>query len=125
MKSSAQARGSSLDVVKWIVAIALGVGGIAGFYYFGDQPLLYRVGGLLAVVDAVTAVLATTAKGQALWAFAQGAKQEVRKVIWPTRQETLQTTLIVAAVVILVAVFLWLMDLLLLWLVGMVTGHGG
>ncbi len=125
MKSKAETGRSPLDVFKWVVAIALSAGAVAGFYVYGDQPLIYRVGGLLAVVGAAIALLSTTAQGRAVWAFAQGSKQEVRKVVWPTRQETLQTTLIVAAVVILVAIFLWLMDLLLLWLVGMITGHGG
>ncbi|ABM61647.1 protein translocase subunit secE/sec61 gamma [Halorhodospira halophila SL1] len=125
MKSKAETAKSPLDVVKWVVAIALALGAVAGFYVFGDEPLLYRVAGLLAVVGVAVAVLATTAQGRSVWSFAQGAKQEVRKVVWPTRQETLQTTLIVAAVVIIVAIFLWLMDLLLLWLVGMITGHGG
>ncbi|MBK1734972.1 preprotein translocase subunit SecE [Halorhodospira abdelmalekii] len=125
MKSSAETRTSPFDVVKWILAVALMVAGVAGFYLYGDQPLLHRVGGLLAAVALAATVLATTTQGKALWVFTQGAKQELRKVVWPTRQETLQTTLLVVVVVIIVAVFLWLMDLLLLWLVGMITGHGG
>ena len=125
MKSKAETGSSPLDVVKWVAAIALIVAGLAGFYYFGDESLLLRVGGLLAAVAAAGGLLAITPQGRSLWSFAQGAKQEVRKVVWPTRRETLQTTLIVVVVVILVAIFLWLMDLLLLWLVGMITGHGG
>ncbi|BAU58947.1 preprotein translocase subunit SecE [Halorhodospira halochloris] len=125
MKSSAEKSTSPFDVIKWIIAISLAVAGVAGFYFFGDEPLLHRVGGLLAAVAVAFAMLSTTAQGRSLWSFAQGSKQEVRKVIWPTRQETLQTTLLVVAVVIIVAIFLWLMDILLLWLVGMITGHGG
>ena len=125
MKSSAETQGSSLDTAKWILAVGLVVLGLAGFYLYGDEPLLFRVGGLLAVVGAAGAVVLSTAQGRAIWQFAQASKQEVRRVIWPTRPETLQTTLIVVAMVILVAIFLWLMDVLLLWLVSMLTGRGG
>lgn len=125
MKSSADKGTSPFDIIKWIVAISLAVVGVAGFYLFGDEPLLYRFGGLLAAIAISFVTLWSTAQGKALWTFAKGSKQEVRKVVWPTRQETLQTTLLVVAVVIIVAVFLWLMDILLLWLVGMITGHGG
>ncbi len=125
MKSSAETQGSSLDTAKWILAVGLVVLGLTGFYLYGDEPLLFRVGGLLAVVGAAGAVVLSTAQGRAIWQFAQASKQEVRRVIWPTRPETLQTTLIVVAMVILVAIFLWLMDVLLLWLVSMLTGRGG
>ncbi len=125
MKSKAETRSSPLDAAKWAAAVALAAGAIGGFYYFGEQPLVFRVPGLLAGAGVAFAILTTTARGRAVWAFGRGAKQEVRKVVWPTRRETLQTTLVVAVVVILVATFLWLMDLLLLWLVGMMTGHGG
>lgn len=125
MKSSAEKGTSPFDLLKWIAAITLAALGVGGFYFYGDQSLLYRIGGLLATVAMALALLSTTARGRALWVFAQGSKQEVRKVVWPTRQETLQTTLLVVAVVVIVAVFLWLMDILLLWLVGMLTGQGG
>lgn len=125
MKSSAETHSRPFDTAKWLLIAALLAGAVAGFYFYGDEPLLYRVGGLLAVVAAAVAVAATTQKGRAVWEFGQSSKQEVRKVIWPTRQETLQTALIVVVVVILVAIFLWLMDLLLLWLVSLLTGRGG
>ena len=125
MKSSAETQGRSLDTVKWFLIVALLVGGVAGFYYFGDEPLLYRVGGLLAMAGVAVAVALTTVQGRNVWEFGQASKQEVRKVVWPTRQETLQTTLIVVVVVILVAIFLWLMDILLLWIVQLLTGRGG
>ncbi|MFP4147736.1 MAG: preprotein translocase subunit SecE [Halorhodospira sp.] len=125
MKSKAETRRSPLDTLKWATAIALAAVGVAGFYYFSDQMLILRVVGLLAIVGGAVGVLATTQQGRAVWSFAKGARQELRKVVWPTRQETLQTTLIVGVVVLIVAIFLWLMDLLLFWLVGMITGQGG
>ncbi len=125
MKSSAETEGTSLDSAKWLLVAGLVVLGLAGFYFYSDEPLLYRVGGLLAVAGAAGAVALSTARGRAVWAFAQASKQEVRRVIWPTRSETMQTTLIVVAMVILVAIFLWFMDVLLLWLVGLLTGRGG
>jgi len=125
MKSKAEIRRSPLDSLKWAAAIALAAAGVAGFYLFSDQLLILRVVGLLALVGAAGGLLFTTQRGRAVWSFAKGARQELRKVVWPTRQETLQTTLIVGAVVIVVALLLWLLDLLLFWLIGMITGHGG
>ncbi len=125
MKSKAETRHSPLDSLKWATAIALAAVGVAGFYLFSDQLLIVRVIGLLALVGGAGGILFTTQRGRAVWSFAKGARQELRKVVWPTRQETLQTTLIVGAVVIVVALLLWLLDMLLFWLVGMITGHGG
>jgi preprotein translocase subunit SecE len=114
-----------LDTFKLAIAIALLIGGVAQFYYFEGESLLYRVLGLLAFVAVAGGVVLTTRLGQNLWAFARDARTEVRKVIWPTRQETMQTTLMVIVVVILVGIMLWLMDMFLRWAVLMLTGQGG
>ena len=124
MKSSVETQSSGLDKAKLVLAIALVAGAIAGFHYFGDEPLLFRVLTLLAVAAAAIGVLLTTASGQAVWQFARTSRQELRKVVWPNRQETLQTTLIVFVMVVLVALFLWLVDLLAGWGIGRIVGLG-
>ena len=114
-----------LDSFKLIIAIVLLIAGIAQFYYFETESLLYRVLGLLAFIAVAAGVVYTTRIGQNVWAFARDARTEVRKVIWPTRQETMQTTLMVVVMVILVGIMLWLFDMFLRWAVLMLTGQGG
>jgi preprotein translocase subunit SecE len=117
--------GSKLDSLKFVVAIALLIAGVVQFYYFEEESQLYRVLALLGFVGFAMAVVYTTRMGQALWLFARDARTELRKVIWPTRQETMQTTLMVIIVVILVGVMLWLIDMVLRWAVLALTGQGG
>jgi len=114
-----------LDSLKFLVAIALLIGGVVQFYYFEEESQLYRVLGLLAFVALAMGVVYTTRLGRSLWLFARDARTEVRKVIWPTRQETMQTTLMVVVMVILVGIMLWLIDMLLRWGVLVLTGQGG
>ncbi len=126
MVASAEAEESGkLDILKYLVAIAMLVGGIVQFYYFEEESQLYRVLGLLAFVAVALGVLYTTQKGYSLWLFARDARTEVRKVIWPTRQETMQTTLMVVVMVLIVGIMLWLIDMALRWAVLFLTGQGG
>ena len=112
------------DLAKWIGAFAILAGGIVGFYYWSDESLLLRVIGLLILSAAAVFVAGRTEKGRATWDFVRESHTEVRKVVWPTRKETAQTTLIVIAMVGLVAVILWILDGLLAWLVKLVLGTG-
>ena len=110
------------DKLKLILAVLLVAGGIGGFYYFSDKPDLIRVavvllGGVLAV-----AIAATTATGRSVWEFIKGARLELRKVVWPVRKETMQITLVVFVMVILVAVYMWVIDWGLHRIVKVVTG---
>jgi len=114
-----------LDSLKFLIAIALLIGGIWQFYYFEEESQLYRILGLLAMVLIAMGVMYTTRLGYGLFLFARDARTEVRKVIWPTRQETMQTTLMVIVMVILVGIMLWLIDMVLRWAVLMLTGQGG
>jgi len=125
MTTKVESPESRLDALKWTVALVLVAGGIGGFYYFAAHSLLLRVLGLLAVSGVAVAVLLQTASGRGSWEFFKEARVEVRKVVWPTRKETVQTTSIVIAMVTLVAVFLWLLDMLLAWGVRSLIGHGG
>ncbi len=117
-----QPTSSALDTFKIIIAIAVLIAGIVGFYYFEDESQLLRVLGMLAVGAVAVGIVATTELGRNGFSFAREARVEVRKVVWPTRQETLQTTAIVLFMVILVAIMLWLFDTLLGWAVGKMMG---
>ncbi len=110
------------DKLKILVSILIVLASIGTFYYFSDQSLLMRVLGLLFALAVVIYIMLQTAVGRGTWVFAQDAQIELKKVVWPTRKETVQTTLIVMAMVILIAIFLWLLDMLLVWAVRSITG---
>jgi preprotein translocase subunit SecE len=119
---SVETSASRFDTVKWLLVGLLVAAGVVGNSYFADQSLLYRVLGLLALAAVAGLIALQTAKGAAFWTLVKGARTEIRKVVWPTRQETVQTTLIVVGFVLLVALFLWGLDGLLGWLVSLVIG---
>ncbi|WP_296132533.1 preprotein translocase subunit SecE [Pseudomonas sp. Ga0074129] len=122
MNVKPEAKDTRFDMLKWLVVAALVVVGVVGNQYFSAEPILYRVLALL-VISAVAGVIALqTSKGQAFWVLAKEARVEIRKVVWPTRQETTQTTLIVVAVVLVMALLLWGLDSLLGWLVSLIVG---
>ena len=122
MNAKAEAKDSRFDALKWLVVAALVVAGVVGNQYFSAEPLLYRVLALLALAVVVGFVALQTAKGQAFFALAKEARIEIRKVVWPTRQETTQSTLIVVAVVLVMSLVLWGLDSLLGWLVSLIVG---
>ncbi len=124
MDTRVELSNARLDLVKLGVAIAIMVAALVGFYYFAEQSLLYRVMGLLASVAVAAVIALQTEQGRMLWAFFQDAQLEVRKVVWPTRQETLQTTGIVILMVLIFAAILWLLDLLLGAAIQTVIGQG-
>ena len=123
MVAQAEPSRSMFDTVKLALAIGLLIAGIIGFYYFASYALVYRVVGILAVFGLAVVLVYNTALGQKVWEFITEAKMEVRKVIWPTRQETMQSTMLVVAVVFIVGLILWLMDMVLFWAVGLLTGQ--
>jgi preprotein translocase subunit SecE len=119
---STETTASRFDSLKWAVVVALVAVGVVGNSYFSDQSLLYRVLGLLALALVAGMVALQTAKGAAFWDLVKGARTEIRKVVWPTRQETVQTTMIVVVFVLLVALLLWGLDSFLGWLVSLAIG---
>ena len=123
--TKADAKSTPLDTVKLVAAILLLLLGIAVFYYFADQAVLYRVLGMLALTIAGVVVFLTSSQGHALKGFMKASRTEMRKVVWPTRAETLQTTLVVVVMVLLMGIFLWLLDMFLLWAIQLLTGQGG
>ena len=109
------------DKVKLAVAILLVIGGIAAFYMFEPQvpSVFYRTLGLLVVIGVAVAVGVTTDMGGQVVAFSRSAVMEMRKVVWPTRRETTQTTLIVVVAVAILSVIIWFIDQILHWIVSM------
>ena len=113
-----------LDTVKLLLSIMLLVAGIAGFYYYEAEGLIYRVLGLLVFVLIALGTVYTTNLGQKIVGFGRESRAEVRKVVWPTRQETIQTTLMVLVAVIVLGIFLWFIDMMLVNAVQYLTGRG-
>jgi preprotein translocase subunit SecE len=109
------------DVLKYFLSLVLLCAGVVAFYYFSEHLQLYRVLGVVAVVAMSLAIMLTTSIGQRSLAFAREAKQEVRKVVWPSRSETTQTTLMVFAMVIIVGFIMWILDTFLFWSITSLT----
>ena len=111
-----------LDWLKWLVAFLLLGGAIYANWYYGAESALYRALGMIAVVLAAAYVAAQTEKGTAVVELAIGARTELRKVVWPTKQERNQTTLIVVACILLMSLILWGIDSLLSWGASQIMG---
>jgi preprotein translocase subunit SecE len=125
MEPQSEETGSRYDTPLLIAAAALLIAGMVSFYYFDPQlSKLPRLAMLLAGMGGCVALVARTALGAATWAYMQGANVERRKVVWPTRQETVQSTLLIAAFVFIVAVIMWGLDSALLTGVQHLTGRG-
>jgi len=122
MNAKAEVASSGLDTAKLVFALLLIVMGIYAFYHFADYSQLLRVIGLLATVGVAGFVVLQTPSGRNVASFLGESRTEVRKVVWPTRQETLQTTLMVFVMVLVMGIGLWLVDMVLMWIVRSVTG---
>ena len=110
-----EAASNKLDSMKWLLVVALLGAGIFGNSYFSDESLLYRVIAILVIAGIALSISVTTERGAAAWAMIKGARTEIRKVIWPTRQETTQTTVIVMVFVVVCGLFFWALDSFLGW----------
>lgn len=119
------ATSDKLDFFKWLLVVLLLGVGIVSFYYFAEHSLLLRVLGLLLVIGLAILVAGATTKGRSTLKFLRDSHLEVRRVVWPTRQETIQMTGVVFVMVMLVALIIWLVDSILFWLVRWFTGQGG
>ena len=106
---------SGFDTVKLMTALLVVIAGVVAFYYFADESQLLRVIGLLAIAAITFFIVSTTDIGRRGLGFVRDARVEVRKVVWPTRTETTQTTIAVLIMVFLVAIMLWLIDMTLGW----------
>ncbi|WP_251358983.1 preprotein translocase subunit SecE [Kangiella sp. TOML190] len=122
MSAQATETQSKFDSFKWLIAIAVLVGGIVAFNIYSEQALWIRVAAVLGALIAAFAVVMTTASGKALWQFAKESRIELRKVIWPGRSETVRTTIGVLIMVIILGLFLWGFDSLVVWVLNPIIG---
>jgi len=112
--------------IKIVVAALIAIGGLFAFYALVDnQPAVVRLLILLAAFGAGAGVMWFTEAGRTFVAFARESWEEAKRVVWPTRKETLQTTGVVFAFVFVMALFLWLVDYGLLWVTQKLLGQGG
>lgn len=107
-----------VDVLLWGLTIILLSCAIGGQYYFADESVLIRIGGMIASGLLAVSLIWRTSSGRKFWAFWQEAIVELRKVIWPTRKETIQSTMAVVAMVFVMGLVLWSIDSVLVKVVG-------
>lgn len=120
--ANAESPSGAMDSIKWLVAITLLVGAVVANYMYSDYSALIRAVGVVIAVAIGLGIASQTLKGRAFLTFAKEARIEVRKVVWPTRQETMQTTFIVMIATVIVALILWGVDGILFRAVGFLTG---
>jgi preprotein translocase subunit SecE len=111
--------------IKIAIAALIAVGGLVAFYWLGEQPLVARVGALLGAWAVAIGLMWFTEAGRTFAAFSRESWEEAKRVVWPSRKETVQTTLVVFAFVFIMALFLWSVDASLLWLTHRIIGTGG
>ena len=119
-----ESSGGALESIKLMLAFALMVGGVVAYYLTPELALVLRVLMVLAGVALGAALGMTTIKGKTLMRFIQGSRVEIRKVVWPTRQETIQVTIAVFIFTFLLGLFFWGLDSILLLLTRAATGQG-
>lgn len=112
----------SLDSLKWVVTILILAGAVIGNYVYGDQSVLLRAVAVVFAIAIAGVIAAQTEKGRTALEFAKESRTEIRKVVWPTRQEAIQTTGIVLVATVIMSLLLWGLDSLLFWVVGLITG---
>ncbi|MCS6786494.1 MAG: preprotein translocase subunit SecE [Thiobacillaceae bacterium] len=111
------------EKIKLALAALLAAAGVAGFYWLADSPMVLRVVSVLLGLVAAAGVMYFTEPGRQFVVFAGEAREEARKVVWPTRKETMQATGVVIAFVIVMALFLWAVDSVLFWVVKTLMGR--
>ena len=124
MSANVEQSNNGLDIVKWVIVIGLLAGAVIANNIFEQESVLIRAVGVVAAVVVAGLFAATTTKGKTFIGFAKESNKEVRKVIWPSRQEATQTTLIIFVATAIIAILLYFLDMGLRWLVGLVTGVG-
>lgn len=120
MNAKVENDSGALDTLKWLLVVVLVAAGVVGNYYFAAESLLYRVLALLVLALVAGWIALQTVKGKRFSTLVLEARAEVRKVVWPTRQELMQTTMIVVVFVLFMALVLWGLDSLVGWLVSLV-----
>lgn len=114
-----------LDIIKLLLSAGVLVGGLYGYYYYLEMSLPLRVLMVLGGLIVGIGIALTSVQGQRLRAFVQGSRVEIRKVVWPTKQETTQTAIAVFVFTLIMALFFWGLDSLLLMLTRYFVGSAG
>lgn len=111
--------------LKWLAILLLLLSGIVANYYYGQVAWSLRLLAWLLGSPIVAFFIFQTREGKRAWRFFQEARLELRKITWPVRQETVQTTLIIAVMVVILSLILWGVDGVLMWIIGWLTGQRG
>ena len=119
--SLASGKDTALLVVSGLALLA----GIVAFYWYEDQSLVLRIGIVLVAVAVSLGLAWLSWYGRQFWQFALGSRVELRKVVWPEREETTKTTYVVFIFAGIMGVFFWALDWALTWLTRVLTGQGG
>ena len=124
MNASVESESSSngLDMVKWLLVVVIFGAMVYANNTFPDTSDLIRAGVFVVVTAICLGFASTTEKGKTFLVFAKDSRVEVRKVVWPSRQEATHTTMIIGAATAMVGVLLYFLDMFLMWAVGFVTG---
>lgn len=133
VKPKIETRTSLLDMLKLGVAVILLVFGVGEFYYYGSNPLVYggevhqvhaAVRLIVMLVAIALAIVAArfTGPGASAWRYLMSSRGELQRVVWPGRQQTIQSTIAVIIMVVLLGLFMWLVDLVVKWALGSITG---
>jgi preprotein translocase subunit SecE len=125
MDTKVESQPTFVDTAKLALAAGIVLAGFVAYYYFGDASALLRALAVLVAAGVAAVVALQSAQGQALWRFVQASRVELRKIVWPTREETIQTTIAVLVFALIMGTFFWLLDLLLLFVTSKITGQGG
>jgi preprotein translocase subunit SecE len=124
METKVEEQPTIVDTAKLTLAVVVVLAGLVGYYYFADASQLLRVLAVIVALAIAAVVAFTSLQGRTLWKFIQGARVELNKVVWPTREETIQTTLVVIVVALIGGVFFFLIDRVLLWVTTSIMGTG-
>ena len=125
MAEQVQDNATALDAAKLVAGVAIAAAGIAGFYLLVDLPIWLRWIIVLAAFAVAALVALQSFQGKTFWSFVQSSRVELRKVVWPNRQETWQVTLVVFVMVVILGLFFWGLDTLLSFLTRWLTSQGG
>jgi preprotein translocase subunit SecE len=125
MTDQVQENATALDALKLAAGVVILAAGIAGFYLLGDLPIWLRWIIVLAALVVGALVSLQSYQGKTFWQFVQSSRVELRKVVWPSTQETWQVTLVVFVMIVVLGLFFWGVDTLLGFLTKWLTGRGG
>jgi len=115
---------SASDKAKLAVAVAMVIAGLVGYYALGGQPAWERWLAMVAGLVLAAVVFAWSQYGRGVWQYVLDSRVELRKIVWPNRQETLMTTVVVFGFVVVSGLFFWLLDLALAWATRALSGQG-